>query len=505
MTALGERRGIALSRPLRPGPGGRHEPVPATATTPPGAIIEPAATSRSTRARALAGLSALLRLGLPLVAGMGGHAFFNLVDLGMVGAYESDAHRAELTISGVTIASLLVTVPLVFMNGISNGTVAVIAQQFGVGNFRRANQSARQALLLSVGLSVLLGVIPALFTDSIVAAFSPSDPLEREIAEEYFLIMSHGAVTGFLLMQITANMRAIGMGMWPMVLLLLSNFGNIAGNYVLIFGKLGFDPMGAPGAAWATVLARGVSIVLGVFVLARAHPSIRIGLGGWKPRWRFIRRVAGVGTPVALQWTVRMAAMLLVLLVVSPFGAPVKAAYGICTRLDTLAVFCGLGWGGACAALLGQRVARGRIRSARLIAAQSAVLNVVTMTLLGVLFYVFSEQLIRLFSLSVSGDVDAESVEVGTVYLGIVVLSYPGYALSIIWAHVLNGAGSVKTPLAIDAAGLLLVQVPLAWWLSTTDLHERGAWWALVVSQTLIALVYWLVFRGGAWERKRLR
>jgi len=38
-------------------------------------------------------------------------------------------------------------------------------------------------------------------------------------------------------------------------------------------------------------------------VLVRAHESIRIELGGWKPRWRFIKRVAGVGTPVALQWT----------------------------------------------------------------------------------------------------------------------------------------------------------------------------------------------------------
>lgn len=454
----------------------------------------------------MAGLPTLLRLGLPLVAGMGGHAFFNLVDLAMVGAYESDPHLAELSISGVTIASLLVTVPLVFMNGISNGTVAVIAQQFGVGNFRRANQSARQALLLSLLLSVVLGVLPALFTGPIVAAFEPANAFERGIAEEYFLIMSHGAITGFLLMQITANMRAIGMGLWPMVLLLLSNVGNIIGNYALIFGRFGFPELGPPGAAWATVAARGLSIVVGLAVLVRAHPSIRIGLGGWKPRWRFIRRVAGVGTPVALQWTVRMAAMLLILLVVSPFGASVKAAYGICTRLDTLAVFCGLGWGGACAALLGQRVARGRIRAARLIAGQSAVLNVVTMTLLGFVFYTFSEPLIRLFSLSVSGDVDPHSVADGTTYLGIVVWSYPGYALCIIWAHVLNGAGSVKTPLAIDTGGLLLLQVPLAWWLGIKmELGPRGAWWALVVSQSSMALVYWLVFRGGAWERKRLR
>ena len=73
------------------------------------------------------------------------------------------------------------------------------------------------------------------------------------------MVMSHGAITGFLLVQITANMRAIGMGLWPMVLLLTSNVGNILGNYVLIFGYWGFPKLGAVGAAWATVGARGVA------------------------------------------------------------------------------------------------------------------------------------------------------------------------------------------------------------------------------------------------------
>ncbi len=449
-------------------------------------------------------LRSLLGLGLPLMLGMGGHAFFNLVDLAMVGAYESDAVLAEQTIAGVTVASFLVTVPIVFVNGISNGTVAVIAQHFGAGNMKRANQSARQSLLLCGVFSILLGVLPALFSGPIVGLFDVRSEIEREVAEQYFLVMSHGAFSGFLLMQITANMRAIGIGVWPMVLLLVSNVGNIVGNYGLIFGKWGFPELGAPGAAWATVAARLMAVVVGLFVLMRAHPAIRIGLGGWRPRLRFLYQVAAVGFPVALQWTVRMASLLLLLMVVSPFGSAVKAAYGIGTRLDTLAIFAGLGWGGACAALLGQRHARGETVSARRIAAQAAVLNLVTMVVLGVVFYAFAEPLIRVFSLSVETEADISIVERGALYLRVGVFSYPGYALAIVWAHALNGAGSVKTPLAIDTVGLLLVQIPLAWWWSRGDMGESGAWWALVVSHSLMALVYYVVFRRGAWERKRL-
>src|SRR6185436_21088038 len=76
----------------------------------------------------------LLRLGIPLVAGMGGHALFNIVDLAMVGAYRGGADQpADQTLSAVGIASLVTTAPIVFMTGISNGAVPVIARNFAAG------------------------------------------------------------------------------------------------------------------------------------------------------------------------------------------------------------------------------------------------------------------------------------------------------------------------------------------------------------------------------------
>src|SRR5258706_8682152 len=92
----------------------------------------------------------LLRLGIPLVAGMGGHALFNIVDLAMVGAYRGGAGKpTDQTLAAVGIASLVTTAPIVFMNGIANGSVTVIARAFGGGQERRANQYARQGLLLA--------------------------------------------------------------------------------------------------------------------------------------------------------------------------------------------------------------------------------------------------------------------------------------------------------------------------------------------------------------------
>ncbi len=468
-------------------------------------MSEPAAVPTSPLSAERTRLAALLRLGLPLVAGMGGHALFNLVDLAMVGGYWKDPVKAEHALAAVSIASLVITAPLVFVNGISNGTASVVGQNFAAGKIRRANQSSRQALLLTIVWSVLFGVLPALFAGPIVAAFRTDPGYEHGLARDFLEIMSWNAWSGFLLLQVTANLRAVGMSVATMVLLLTSNVGNIVGNWLLVYGNLGFPEWGPIGAAWATAVARGVAALLGILVLSRAHPAVRISRsGGWRPRARFMWAVARTGLPVALQWSVRMTALLIVLLVVAPFGVETKAAFGIGTRLDTLALFAGFGWGAACAALVSHCLAQGRLDDARKVTRDSAILNVMTMAVAATFYYAFAEELIRLFSLSVSDDTPPGVIREGAIYLRVSVFAYPALALSVVWAHALNGAGSVKTPLLLDAVGLLAIQVPLTWYLSRTELGPAGAWWALVISHSLLASVYYLVFRSGRWERKRL-
>jgi Na+-driven multidrug efflux pump len=127
------------------------------------------------------------------------------------------------------------------------------------------------------------------------------------------------------------------------------------------------------------------------------------------------------------------------------------------------------------------------------------------MSIAGALYAWLAPHLVRLFSLRGDVPVEPAVLDAGVLYLRISALSYPGLALCVVWAHAMNGVGSVKTPLLLDFVGLLVVQVPLAWYLSSTPMGVAGAWWALVASHSLLALVYYLVFRSRGWERKKRR
>lgn len=449
--------------------------------------------------------------GIPLVVGMGFHALFNLVDLWIVGKLGTEA------LAAVTIATMINTVPMVICNGISTSSIAFIARHIGFRNLHRANDVMKQSFLLVILLSVILGVIPWIYARDLVVALKAEGGV-IEPAADYLAIVSAGTITMFLLMQITAVLRAVGDGLWPMILLVGANLLNIGLDFGLVFGLWGLPRLNAPGAAWATVISRAVFCGLGLWLLFRGKGGLRLTWAPLRLKLRTMWGLVRVGTPSSAQWVVRLVAYLAILWIVGdaavgdPFGKTAQAAFGVGLRLDLFAIFAGFGWGAAASTLVGQNLGRRRPDLAERYTWVAAWLNLAMMSAIAVAYFVFAAPLVRFFGADAemagaAGDPNgfAEVVAAGSEYLRIIVISYPFVAVSLVFAQALNGAGSTRTPMLIDAAGLLLFQVPLAYHLSRrADFGLAGVWWAIVVSNVAMAGVYFLLFRVGRWKKKEL-
>ena len=456
----------------------------------------------------------LIVFGIPLVLGMGFHALFNLVDLWIVGGLGTAA------LAAVTIASMVNTVPMVICNGVSTSSIAFIARNLGFRNRRRANETMRQSFILVVILSVVLGVIPFIYARELVELLQAKGPEVIGPATEYLQVMSLGTITMFLLMQITAALRAAGDSVWPMILLVGANLLNIVLDWALVFGHWGFPDLGAPGAAYATVIARGLFCIPGFIVLLKGRGGLKLSLARLRIHGRTMMRLIRVGMPASAQWVVRIVAYLAILWIVGDyeatlrpsFGKTAQAAFGVGLRLDLFAIFSGFGWGAAASTLVGQNLGRGRPDRAEKSSWVAMGFNVVMLAAIGAAYYVYAPALIGFFG--TSGQVAGGSQEtagfeavvtVGTTYLRVVAFSYPFVAVSLVLAQALNGAGSTRTPMVIDTIGLVLVQLPAAYFLSRRpELGLMGVWYAIVGSNAFIAVFYLIWFRMGRWKLKEL-
>jgi putative MATE family efflux protein len=445
-------------------------------------------------------LKATLVFGWPLVAGMAFHSLFNLVDLFIVGQLPD----SDVAIAAATIPSLVNSIPLILYNGVVNAGIALVARRAGIGNRRRGNFEAGQGILLSLLLGVVLGVPPYLFARSICIGFDATGEV-LEKATTYLEVVSLGTVTMFLLLQLTGALRAAGNSVLPMMLLVGANLLNVVLGVWFVFGGLGVPRMGVAGAAWATVVSRGVACVPAMFALYRGFAGLRIRRFAF--RWATMAQILRIGIPGCGQLLIRIG-QYLYLLKLAAVASPEKlvtaaqAAFGIGVRLDTFAVFSGLGWAAAASTVVGQNLGAGKKERAIRASWLAVGLDAATMLVFAAAFVLFAEPLIRFFGRDV-GSVDMDAVvSIGRTYLGLSSAAYVYMAVGLVLSQAMAGAGSTRPSLVIEVVGYGLVGVPLTW-LVATHANELGGlralWLAALATHLAVAVAYVVWFRRGTW------
>ena len=448
----------------------------------------------------------LITFGIPLVLGMFFHSLFNLVDLIIVGRLG----RPE-ALGAINTAAMLNMIPMVMSTGINNASIAVISRNFGMRNYKRANANTLQGFIVLLILAVVLGVPSYLFANDLNLLVGSSEKALPD-ANSYLEIMSLGLFTMFALMQVTAVLRAGGNARWPMVLLIGANVLNVGLTIVMVHGwsPLGIPKMGVAGAAWSTVIARGLFALFGLYLITRRISPVRLILRRPKLRPRMIWNLTRIGIPSSMQYVVRVIAYGALLRYVTSFpdGDAAHNALAVGFRLDMLATFTGAGWGAAAAAIVGQGLGRGNYERARLAGWMAAAIDGVMMAAIGVFYYLCAPWLMTIFG----ADPDAQpefkrTWELGIEYLQISVFGYAFAGIGITLAQALNGAGSTKTPLALDTVVFLGILIPIAGYIA----HNAGAldrnhlWIAFVGVMALAAALYTFVWYRGHWRHKRIQ
>lgn len=420
---------------------------------------------------------------------------FGMVDMIMVG----QLHPGAITAVGLTNQPFMLLLAL--FAAVNVGTTTLVAWNIGACNAEKAASVTRQILVVNMVLGIIMSAIGVIFAPYVVLFMGAEADVVQD-ATVYFQIVCSGLVFQAVTMGVTAALRGAGETKLPMLYNIGSNLLNVFGNYVLIFGKLGFPKWGVPGAAVSTTLSRVLACAVGLFILFGTRHSV-ISLrrrNKYRFDWGIIKKVFSIGLPAAFEQFVIQSGLMMFARTVSGLGTLGFAAHQIGLNINGLAFSPSMAFGIAATTLVGQSMGANEEEKARKYADIVHHMAMAVACSVGFLLILFSHPIARLYTKDL-----AVAAMAGTV-LKIMSLSQPGQSTQLSLAGALRGAGDTMFPLYASIFGIWIFRVVVAYiFVAVFQWGLIGAWVALVLDQYTRAAVVFLRYRSGKWKHVKVR
>lgn len=310
---------------------------------------------------------ALFVFSLPIIIGNLFQQLYTMVDSAVVGRFVGEQALAAV---GASYSLTVVFICVAIGGGV--GSSVIVSKYFGARNFSAMKTAVSTAFLTFLGISIFLGAVGIVINRPLLVALkTPSDALD--LALIYLRIYFLGLPFLFMYNVISSMFNALGKSRIPLVFLIFSSVLNVALDFVFV----AVFKTGVAGAAWATLIAQGLSCVLSFavfmntlgkfkdsedgFVAAergnsacgensveKASPFCggKIGGGGagrFERKFRFfdgreLASMAKIAIPSILQQSTVSIGMMLVQSVVNSFGSEALAGYSAFSRIASIAI-----------------------------------------------------------------------------------------------------------------------------------------------------------------------
>lgn len=243
---------------------------------------------------------------------------YGMADLFIIGQFEGAA-----SITAVSVGSQVMHMITVMLVGLAMGTTVMIAQAVGARNKASVRASIGNTITLFLLVAVVLAVVLVLGTEAIARWMStPAEAVPGTCQYLFVCFLGIPLITVYNI--ISAIFRGLGDAKSPMYFVAVACVGNILLDYLF----MGFWRLGPVGAAYGTLIAQGVSVVLALGYIAQKK-AMAIAWSDLRPRQKVMGQLLRIGVPISLQDGFIQIAFLVITIIANMRGLTDAAAVGI--------------------------------------------------------------------------------------------------------------------------------------------------------------------------------
>lgn len=420
---------------------------------------------------------------------------FLVMTLGAVDTFMLSRH-SDNSVAAVGLVNQLINLVFIIFMVISMGTTILCSQYIGA--------RLKDKVIQVVGISLIFNLLSGLIFSSIL--YFKAEPLlllmglRPELLPdgiEYMQIVGAFAFFQALSLAISASLRSADMTKYPMIVSGVVNVMNIIGDWALIFGHLGLPAMGVRGAALATVICRGVSVLLlFFFLISKQIPRFPRKLFSPFP-WQELGKLLKIGIPSAGEQMSYSFSQVIITYFINMLGtnALITRTYIQNIVMFTYMFSIAVAQGGAIQ--IGHLVGMKKTNAAYALGKRVLRVTVMVTVFLSFLTALFGHRIFEMLT------TNQEVIALGATILWIDILVENGRAINLFGVNALRSAGDVYYPVLIGIAVCWTVSVGLSY-LFGIGLHGGLAalWCAVFLDENIRGIIFIRRWKSGRWKTK---
>ncbi|MDY2856016.1 MAG: MATE family efflux transporter [Oscillospiraceae bacterium] len=425
-------------------------------------------------------LGPLLKFASPIFLALFLQAMYGAADLIIVGQFAQTADVSAVSTGSLIMQSLTVT-----FASLSMGVTILLGQKIGEKKVEEAGKAIGSAI-------VLFSIIAVVFTAVFVAGArpisqimkAPADAMEQTVS--YLAICSGGIIFIVAFNTLSAVFKGLGDSKVPLITVAIACVVNIFLDLLLV-AKLG---MGAAGAAYATVTAQAVSVIVSLVIIIVRKVDIPFTVKNIRWNKLYISRILKFGVPVALQDLLVSISFLVITAIINSIGLEQSAGVGVAEKVCVFLMLIPSAYMQSLSAFVAQNIGANKIKRARKALLYAVCTSLPVVIIMAYLAIFHGSLLASVF------DNDATVVQMAADYL-------KAYGIDCLLTAELfclngyySGMGKTKFVMIQGIIGAFCVRIPVSYFVSkipgATLFHIGLATPASTVLQLIICGVFFV-------------
>lgn len=421
---------------------------------------------------------------MPIFIGNIFQQFYNMADTVIVGKFVGNAALAAVGACG-TLAFLIIG----FLQGVTAGFTVVTAQHYGAGNMKAMKKSVASGAVLTLIVSVILTVLSMISMSKVLHLMNTPSDMYGE-AYGYIMVLCGGIIAQALYNYLASVLRALGDSKRPLYFLVIAALLNIVLDLVFII----IFRLGAAGAAYATVIAQGISGILCLFYIGKMVPALHLHKEDWEMNGSLIGWQLKIGLPMAFQYSITAIGTIVVQSCLNILGSTAAAGFAAASKIEQVFSQAYVALGTTMATYCAQNMGAGKYTRIRKGFKNATLMGFAYAIVTGVIIF-FGGKYMTVFFVSENLDQIMGYVD---IYLRCVSVSFLPLVIVNLYRNGIQGMGYGLLPMTagiaelIGRSGAALIASHFGSYMGIC-LASPAAW---VLAGTLLIVMYFKIMKG---------